>query len=50
VAFVQYILKTTWEILAVPLTYRIVSFLKKKEEEDYYDKDTNFNPFKVKVD
>ena len=50
VAFVQYILKTSWEILAVPLTYRIVSFLKKKEEEDYFDKDTNFNPFKVKVD
>ena len=49
VAFVQYILKTSWEILAVPLTYRIVSFLKKKEDEDYYDNDTNFNPFKVKV-
>ncbi len=49
VAFVQYILKTTWEILAVPLTYKIVAFLKEKESVDHYDLGTNFNPFKVKI-
>lgn len=49
VAFVQYILKTSWEILAVPLTYKIVSFLKQKEHEDYFDIKTDFNPFKYKV-
>jgi uncharacterized integral membrane protein (TIGR00697 family) len=49
VAFVQYILKTTWEILAVPLTYKIVAFLKEKESVDHYDVGTNFNPFKVKI-
>lgn len=49
VAFVQYILKTSWEILAVPVTYKIVAFLKEKENEDYYDIDTNFNPFKLKI-
>jgi uncharacterized integral membrane protein (TIGR00697 family) len=49
VAFVQYILKTSWEILAVPLTYKIVSFLKQKEHEDYFDTKTDFNPFKYKV-
>lgn len=45
----QYLLKTTWEILATPLTYRIVGALKRIEHEDWYDRDTNFNPFKIKV-
>ncbi len=49
VAIVQYILKTSWEILAVPVTYKIVAFLKQKENEDYFDHETNFNPFKLKV-
>lgn len=49
VAVVQYILKTSWEILAVPFTYKIVAFLKKKEDEDYYDHKTNFSPFKLKL-
>jgi uncharacterized integral membrane protein (TIGR00697 family) len=49
VALVQYILKTLWEVLATPLTYAVVGFLKKKENEDYYDTDTNFTPFKMKV-
>src|SRR5277367_6414254 len=41
----QYALKSGWEIIATPLTYRIVAFLKKAENEDYYDTDTNFTPF-----
>jgi len=41
----NYIFKTVVEILLTPLTYRVVAFLKKHEDEDYYDKDTNFNPF-----
>ena len=49
VALVQYILKTLWEVLATPLTYAVIKFLKKKENEDYYDTDTNFTPFKMKV-
>jgi hypothetical protein len=28
-----------------PVTYLIVGALKKAENEDYYDKETNFNPF-----
>jgi hypothetical protein len=30
-----------------PLTYTIVKFLKRVENEDFYDRDTNFNPFAV---
>ena len=49
VAITQYILKTSWEVLATPMTYRIVAFLKRKEDEDFYDTHTNFTPFKVSV-
>lgn len=45
----QYCLKTGWEVVMTPVTYRIVAFLKRMEQEDYYDRDTNFNPFKLKV-
>lgn len=47
VAIAQYVLKTTWEIVMTPVTYRVVAFLKAKEHEDYYDRHTNFSPFKI---
>lgn len=43
----NYIFKVLVEILFLPLTYKITSYLKKKEKEDYYDKKTNFNPFSI---
>lgn len=42
-----YVFKVAYEILATPLTYAVVNFLKRKEHEDYYDKNTNFNPFSL---
>ncbi len=47
--FTQYALKSAWEILATPLTYRVVAFLKRAENEDYYDIGTNFTPFSLRV-
>jgi len=44
-AFTNYLLKTATEALMTPLTYLIVNFLKRVENEDYYDRETNFNPF-----
>ncbi len=41
----NYIFKTLVEILFTPLTYKVINFLKKKEQEDFYDTDTDFNPF-----
>ena len=41
----NYLFKTGVEVLFTPLTYKAVNLLKKKEGEDYYDKNTNFNPF-----
>ena len=49
VGIAQYILKTSWEVLATPLTYAIVGFLKRREHQDHYDVNTNFNPFRVRV-
>jgi queuosine precursor transporter len=47
--FTQYGLKSGWEILATPLTYRVVAFLKRAESEDYYDIGTNFTPFSLQA-
>ncbi|MFI4890368.1 MAG: queuosine precursor transporter [Steroidobacterales bacterium] len=49
VLWTQYLLKSGWEILAAPLTYRIVAFLKRAEHEDYYDIGTNFTPFSLQA-
>jgi uncharacterized integral membrane protein (TIGR00697 family) len=49
VAMVQYVLKTGWEVVMTPVTYQIVGFLKRKEHEDYFDRDTNFTPFSLKT-
>jgi uncharacterized integral membrane protein (TIGR00697 family) len=43
----NYFLKVIWEILATPLTYKIVGYLKRVENEDYYDRNTNFTPFSL---
>lgn len=40
-----WIIKTGVEVLFTPITYIIVGWLKKVENEDFYDKETNFNPF-----
>ena len=45
----NYLLKVLWEVLATPFTYKIVAFLKKAENEDYYDKETNFSPFTIET-
>lgn len=47
VMLAQFITKTLVEVAFTPLTYLIVGFLKRNEQEDYYDRDTNFNPFKL---
>ena len=41
----NYFIKVLWEVLATPLTYKVVAFLKRVEHEDYYDRETDFNPF-----
>jgi uncharacterized integral membrane protein (TIGR00697 family) len=45
----QYVLKSAWEIIATPVTYKIVGFLKRAEQEDYFDRDTRFTPFTLEA-
>jgi uncharacterized integral membrane protein (TIGR00697 family) len=45
----NYIFKCSVEILFTPLTYAIVGFLKKRENEDMYDVGINYNPFRISL-
>jgi uncharacterized integral membrane protein (TIGR00697 family) len=45
-----YLFKVTYEIIATPITYAVVGFLKRKEGIDVYDRYTNFNPFRLRVE
>ena len=38
-----------WEVLATPLTYRIVGALKRVEHEDFFDTHTKFTPFSLQT-
>ncbi len=41
----NFVFKVGIEIVFTPLTYRAVNWLKRVENEDYFDTHTNFNPF-----
>lgn len=43
----NYILKVGIEVIFTPLTLVIVNAIKRAENEDYYDTETNFNPFRL---
>ena len=44
----QWIVKCVYEAVVTPGTYAVVGFLKKREQVDHYDWQTNFNPFRLK--
>lgn len=41
--------KTGVEVVMLPVTYRVIAFLKRKEGVDHYDKKTNFTPLSIDV-
>jgi len=43
-----WVVKTLVEVVMTPATYKVVGWLKRVENEDYYDTNTNFSPFIVK--
>ena len=45
----QFVAKVTVEVLFTPVTYAVVGWLKRAEQEDYYDRETRFTPFTLKV-
>ncbi len=40
-----YVLKVAYEVLATPVTYLVINWLKKAEGADAFDRDVIFNPF-----
>jgi uncharacterized integral membrane protein (TIGR00697 family) len=48
VMLAQFVTKVGVEVAFTPVTYRIVNAHKRAENEDYYDRRTNFNPFVLK--
>ncbi|MCC6665968.1 MAG: queuosine precursor transporter [Polyangiaceae bacterium] len=49
VMLANYFIKVGWEVVATPLTYRVVAALKRAECEDHYDTDTAFTPFSLET-
>jgi len=45
----QFVAKVGVEVVLTPVTYKIVAFLKRAEQEDYFDRSTDFNPFAFKA-
>jgi uncharacterized integral membrane protein (TIGR00697 family) len=42
-------IKIAWEVITLPITLPAVRWLKRVEHEDYYDRETNFNPFHLQA-
>ena len=49
IMLVQFVSKVAVEVMFTPLTYAVVGWLKRAEQEDYYDRNTDFNPFTLKT-
>ena len=43
----QALLKSVYEIIVLPVTIRVVKYVKKIDGSDVYDADVSFNPFKI---
>ena len=43
----QWLFKTAYEVVATPLTYAVVGFLKRTEGQDHFDIGTDFNPLRL---
>ena len=41
----SYLIKVAVEVVATPVTYLVVGWLKRAEGVDTFDRRTNFNPF-----
>lgn len=48
-ALTQWLLKSSYEALATPVTYLVVGFLKRTEGLDVYDRAVSFNPLPASV-
>lgn len=42
-----WVFKVLWEVVALPVSVPLVRWLKAAESEDYFDRNTDFNPFHI---
>src|SRR5881394_3281101 len=49
VMLAQFVTKVAVEVAFTPVTYAVVGWLKRAEQEDHYDRDTRFTPFSLRV-
>ena len=45
-----YLFKVVYEVIATPLTYKVVGYLKRSEGIDTFDRGTDFNPFRTRTE
>lgn len=50
VMFSNFLIKVSWEAVLTPVTYKIVALLKRAENVEIFDDNTDFSPFKIKTD
>ena len=50
VMFSNFLIKVLWEAALTPITYKLVSVLKRVENVEIFDEKTNFSPFKISID
>jgi hypothetical protein len=43
----QYVWKVGYEVIATPLTYALVGWIKRREGIDVFDEKANYNPFRL---
>jgi uncharacterized integral membrane protein (TIGR00697 family) len=48
ILFFNWVFKISIEVVFTPLTYAIIGLLKRAENEDFYDRNTNFSPFSLR--
>lgn len=46
---IGWIFKVSVEIVMLPITYKVINYLKSSDKSDALDKSTDFNPFHVKI-
>jgi uncharacterized integral membrane protein (TIGR00697 family) len=44
-----YVFKVSYEIIALPVTYWLIAYLKKADNINYFDSKTRFNPFSLNL-
>lgn len=42
------LLKSLYEVIILPVTVRVVKWIKRIDQSDVYDNEISFNPFKIK--